>query len=176
MEGIEYEFAGLPLHVLLVHVVVVMTPAVGLALVLIAAWPAARRVLWVPVLLAAGALLPLGLVTVEAGKWLEQRVPSAPLIQTHTAQGEEIVPWLIWLLVVAVIIAAWGVAELIARRRSADEAPRGLGRGAVVAASAVLAIGALVVAAGSTWTLVRIGESGSRAVWEGSFSDEPLER
>jgi hypothetical protein len=40
----------------------------------------------------------------------------------------------------------------------------------------VLALAALVVSAGSTWTLVRIGESGSRAVWEGSFSDEPLER
>jgi hypothetical protein len=177
MEGFDYEFAGLPLHVLLVHVVVVMTPAVGLALVVIGAWPAARRVLWVPVLLAAAALLPLGLLTVEAGKWLEQRVPPAPLIQTHTAQGEDIVPWLVWLLVVAAVIAGWAVAELIARRRrSTDDGRRGLGRGAVVAASAVLVIAALAVSAGSTWTLVRIGESGSRAVWEGSFSDEPLER
>lgn len=177
MEGVDYEFAGLPLHVLLVHVVVVMTPAVGLALVVLAAWPAARRVLWVPVLLAAVALLPLGLVTVEAGKWLEQRVPPAPLIQTHTAQGEDIVPWLVWLLVVAVLVAAWAVAELIARRRRrTDDERGGLPRGAVVAASAVLTIAALLVAAGSTWTLVRIGESGSRAVWEGSFSDEPLER
>jgi hypothetical protein len=32
------------------------------------------------------------------------------------------------------------------------------------------------VAAVTTWTIVQIGESGSRAVWEGSFSDEPLER
>lgn len=176
MEGIEYEFAGLPLHVLLVHVIVVMTPAVGLALVVVAAWPAARRALWIPVLVAAGALLPLGLVTVEAGKWLEQRVPPAPLIQTHTAQGEDIVPWLVWLLVVAALIAVWAVAELVARRRSTDGGRRGLGRGPVLAASAVLAIGALVVTAGSTWTLVRIGESGTRAVWEGSFSDEPLER
>lgn len=176
MEIVDYEFAGLPLHVLLVHVVIVMAPAVGFALIVIAVWPAARRVLWLPVLLGAGALLPLGLVTVEAGKWLEQRVPPAPLIQTHTAQGEDIVPWLVWLLVVAVVIAAWAVAELIARRRTTDDERRGIGRGAVVAASAVLTIGALVVAIGSTWTIVRIGESGSRAVWEGSFSDEPLER
>lgn len=180
MEGVDYTFAGLPLHVLLVHVVVVMTPAVGLALVVIAAWPAARRVLWVPVLLAAAALLPVGLVTIEAGKWLEQRVPPAPLIQAHTAQGEDILPWLVGLLVVAVLAAAWAVAELVARRRpfrdGADPSRAGLPRGAVLAASVLLALAAVAISIGSTWTLVQIGESGTRAVWEGSFSDEPLER
>ena len=182
MDGLDYTFAGLPLHVLLVHVVVVMTPAVGLALVVIAVWPAARRVLWIPVLLAAAVLLPIGLATIEAGKWLEQRVPPAPLIQTHTAQGEDIQPWLIALLVVAVLVAAWAVVELVARRRAAERASagegsrRGLGRGVVIAASAVLAIAAIGVTVGSTLTLVSIGESGTRAVWEGSFSDEPLER
>ena len=40
----------------------------------------------------------------------------------------------------------------------------------------MLTLAALAVTAGSIWTIVQIGESGSRAVWEGSFSDEPLER
>ncbi len=113
----DYTFAGLPLHVLLVHAVLVLTPLVGLALVVIAAWPAARRVLWLPVLIAAAVLLPLGLITIEAGKWLEVRVPPAPLIQEHTAKGEDIVPWLIALLVVAALVSAWAVIELVARRR-----------------------------------------------------------
>jgi hypothetical protein len=39
----------------------------------------------------------------------------------------------------------------------------------------LLIVAAVGVGAGSVWTIVRIGESGSRAVWEGSFSDEPLE-
>jgi hypothetical protein len=172
----DYSFAGLPLHVLLVHAVIVLTPLVALALVLIAAWPAARRVLWLPVLVAAALLLPLGLVTIEAGKWLEQRVPPAPLIQEHTAQGEDIVPWLIALLAAAGVIAAWGVVELVAARRFAGSAPVRPGRAVRVSVGIVLTLGAIAVAAGSSWTLVQIGESGSRAVWEGSFSDEPLDR
>jgi hypothetical protein len=170
----DYTFAGLPLHVLLVHALLVLTPLIALALIVIAAWPAARRVLWVPVLIGGVLLLPLGLITIEAGKWLEARVPPAPLIQEHTAQGEDIVPWLITLLVLAVVIAAWAVVELVAGRRAPGGG--GIGRGIRIAVSVMLTIAALAVAAGSTWTLVRIGEAGSRAVWEGSFSDEPLER
>jgi hypothetical protein len=171
----DYTFAGLPLHVLLVHAVLVLTPLVALALIVIAAWPAARRALWVPVLASGVLLLPLGLITIEAGKWLEARVPPAPLIQEHTAQGEDIVPWLIALLVLAVVIAGWAVVELVAARR-ATSGSAGIGRGIRIAVSVVLTIAALAIAAGTTWTLVRIGETGSRAVWEGSFSDEPLER
>src|SRR5688572_14570971 len=84
MDGFDYTFAGLPLHVLLVHAVIVATPLVALALVFVSAWPAARRVLWLPVLIGAALLLPLGLVTIEAGKWLEQRVPPAPLDRKST--------------------------------------------------------------------------------------------
>lgn len=171
----DYTFAGLPLHVLLVHAVVVLTPLVALALVLIAVWPAARRILWLPVFIAAALLLPLGLITIEAGKWLEVRVPPAPLIQEHTALGEDIVPWLIALLVVAAVIAAWAVIELVAARRTSASEPARPGRGIRIGAGVVLTLGALAVGAGTTWTLVQIAEAGSRAVWEGSFSDDPLE-
>jgi hypothetical protein len=172
----DYTFAGLPLHVLLVHALIVLTPLVALALIVIAAWPAARRALWLPVLIASILLLPLGLFTIEAGKWLEVRVPPAPLIQEHTAQGEDIVPWLVALLVLGVAVAAWAVVELVRARRATGEGRVGLGRGIRVGVSVVLTIAAIAVAAGTTWTIVRIGEAGSRAVWEGSFSDEPLDR
>ncbi|HET8780036.1 MAG TPA: hypothetical protein VFM66_08190 [Agromyces sp.] len=172
----DYTFAGLPLHVLLVHGLIVLTPLVALALIVIAAWPAARRTLWVPVLIASIVLLPLGLITIEAGKWLEVRVPPAPLIQEHTAQGEDIVPWLIAMLVLGVAVAAWAVVELVTMRRANSQGRAGPGRGIRVGVSVVLTIAAIAVAVGSTWTIVRIGEAGSRAVWEGSFSDEPIER
>ena len=172
----DYTFAGLPLHVLLVHALIVLTPLVALALIVIAAWPAARRALWLPVLIASIVLLPLGLITIDAGKWLEVRVPPAPLIQEHTAQGEDIVPWLVALLVLGVAVAAWAVVELVTTRRATGQGRDGLGRGIRIGVSVVLTIAAIAVAAGTTWTLVRIGEAGSRAVWEGSFSDEPLDR
>jgi len=105
-------------------------------------------------------------------------VPEAPLIQEHTAKGEGIVPWLIAILVVAVLVSAWAVIELIARRRAGTDGgePQRPGRGIRIAVGVVLTLASLAVAAGTTWTIVQIGESGSRAVWEGSFSDEPLER
>ncbi|MCD1570051.1 DUF2231 domain-containing protein [Agromyces mediolanus] len=165
MTHVDYEIAGLPLHVLLVHAVVVLTPLCALLLVVLASWPRARRTLWLPALIGTALLLPLGLVTIEAGKWLEVRVPPAPLIQDHTARGESIVPWLVGLLVVAVAVSAWALLE----RR-----PRG--RGASVAASLVLIVASLAVGTGTVVTLVAIGESGSRAVWEGGFSGTPLER
>lgn len=172
----EYTFADLPMHVLLVHAVIVLTPLLGLLLLVLAAWPAARRVLWLPALIGAAVLLPLGLFTIEAGKWLEVRVPPAPLIQEHTAKGEDIVPWLVALLVLAALIAAWAVIERASARRAAgsQEPPRP-GRGVKIVVGSVLSLAALAIAAGSMWTIVQIGESGSRAVWEGSFSDEPIE-
>ena len=172
----DYEVVGLPAHVLLVHAVIVLTPLLGVLLVVIAAWPAARRVLWLPALIGAAVLLPLGLVTIEAGKWLEVRVPPAPLIQEHTAMGEDIVPWLIALLVLAAVIAVWAIVERTAAGRAAATDGRGLNRVVRVVVGVVLTLAALAITVGSTWTIVRIGEAGSRAVWEGSFSDVPLER
>ncbi|MGW4930777.1 hypothetical protein ACWEOH_16685 [Agromyces sp. NPDC004153] len=172
----DYIVDDLPLHVLLVHAVIVLVPLVGLALIVIAAWPAARRVLWLPVLIAAVLLVPLGLVTIEAGKWLQARVPAAPLIEAHTSIGESIVPWLWALLGVSVLVSAWAVIELLAARRSTSTEERRPARGLRVAVNAVLTVAALAVTAGAGWTVFQIGESGSRAVWEGSFSDEPLEQ
>ena len=172
----DYIFADLPLHVLLVHAVIILVPLVSLALVVIAAWPAARRVLWIPVLIATIAVVPLGLITMEAGKWLEVRVPAAPLIQAHPALGPTIEPWLWALLAVAVLVAAWAVVELVVARRAASAGRASLGRGIRITAGLLLTLGALAIAAGSTWAVVQVAESGSRAVWEGSFSDEPLER
>ncbi|TYL50702.1 DUF2231 domain-containing protein [Agromyces mariniharenae] len=172
----DYIVDDLPLHVLLVHAVIVLVPLVGLALIVIAAWPAARRVLWLPVLIAAVLLVPLGLVTIEAGKWLQARVPAAPLIEAHTSIGESIVPWLWALLGVAVLVSAWAVIELLAARRSTGTEERRPSRGLRIAVNSVLTVAALAVTAGAGWTVFQIGESGSRAVWEGSFSDEPLEQ
>ncbi len=151
----EYEFAGLPLHVLLVHAVIVLVPLLALLLVVIAAWRAARRVLWLPALIGAAVLLPLGLVTIEAGEWLEERVPQTPLIQAHTDIGESIVPWLVALLVLAAVIAAWAVFEMVSARRAGDGEPQRPGRGVRIAVGAVLTLAALGVAIGSTWTSCR---------------------
>ena len=180
---LDFQFAGLPLHVLLVHVMIVGVPLLAVLLVVLCAWPAARRVLWLPVLLGALLLLGVMYLTIEAGKWLQARVPEAPLIEAHTAQGEDIIWWAIGLATIAASVGALAIVENRERRGRTDPevaANRGMtvppprrrpGRVAVVA---LLLIAALGVGAGAVWTIVQIGESGTRAVWEGSFSDQPL--
>lgn len=177
----DFQVAGLPLHVLLVHVVVVGIPLLAVLLVVLAAWPAARRALWLPSLLGALVLLGLTFVTIRAGEWLQERVPETPLIEAHTDQGEDIVPWMIGLVAIAALVAALAVVELVQRRRavaaetpSTDAAaPRPATARLVVAA--LLTVAAVGVGVGATWTVIRIGEAGSRAVWEGSFSETPLD-
>jgi hypothetical protein len=162
------EVSGLPLHILLVHGVVVLIPLAALVVALTALWPAARRRLGVvsPILaVVAFAFVP---VTIAAGNWLQERLPSAPLIEEHAALGPMMLPWSIALALVAIVGYLWHrVGRRIAARWSG---------GARRAITIGLAILSLVVAVGATAAVVVVGESGSRAVWEGSYSGEPLER
>ncbi|GAA1061227.1 hypothetical protein [Agromyces bracchium] len=182
-ELFDFQVAGLPMHVLLVHVVVVGIPLLSVLLVVLAAWPAARRVLWIPTLVGAVALLGLTWLTVEAGKWLVERVPETPLIEAHADQGEDILPWVIALAVVAALIGALALVERAAARRVTDAevaAARGVSTPARrsparVAIAILLLVATIGVGVGAVWTTVRIGEAGSRAVWEGSFSDDPID-
>ncbi|BDZ56237.1 hypothetical protein [Agromyces marinus] len=164
---LDFQVAGLPAHVLLVHAVVIGVPVFALLLILIAAWPAARRVLWLPALIGSILLLGLVLVTVSAGEWLADRVPETPLIEAHTDQGDDLTPWIVGMVAVAAFI---GVVALLARRQGP-----GRRRPAVAVLAALSIVAAVVVGVGSVWTVVLIGEAGSRAVWEGSFSEDPLE-
>ena len=164
--AVDYVVNGLPLHVLIVHVVVVLVPVVAVTVLLAACWPAARR--WLGVIPPLGALALLGLVpiTTAAGQWLQARVGEAPLIQTHAALGVTLYPWVIALAVVAV--AQWLWFRLGAPRT----APTARVLRRVV--GVVFIVAALIVATGSIVTVVQIGESGARALWDGSFSDVPL--
>jgi hypothetical protein len=155
------QLAGLPLHPLLVHAVVVLTPLVVLALLLAQVWPAARRRLGVVTPLGALAVLVLVPVTVQAGRELAAVVGPVPGVATHQAYGEQLLPWVIGLFVVAV--AQWGWFRWGEPRYRLPDSPTTLRR----AVWWVLAVASVVVAAGTTWLLVLTGDSGSRAVWGG---------
>ena len=201
----DFQIAGLPAHILLVHVVVVGIPLLAVLLVVIAAWPAARRVMWLPTVIGAFVLLGLTYLTIESGEWLEHRVAETPLVEAHTEQGKDIEPWLIGLVVIAVLIAALAIFERMQARRAMAEtasappngtasidpagtapAVTGTATATAVAApprartvrtivSVLLTIAAVVVGAGATWSIIQIGDAGARAVWQGSYSDSPTE-
>src|SRR5690606_37393735 len=63
LAGNGFTIAGLPLHPLLVHAVVILVPLTALALVLGSLWPAARRRLGIVTPLAAALLVVLVPIT-----------------------------------------------------------------------------------------------------------------
>lgn len=184
------EINGLPAHVLLVHVVVVMVPLAALALLLSVAWPAARRRLGVVTPLLALVALVAVPVTTHAGEWLQRRIPSSPLIAKHAALGDQLLPWVAGLFVVALAHWVWSRS---AGRHAVDPGPAGAGSGTSTpgatsgggtavaertsvrterrspVVTAVFAVLALVVAVGSVWMVYRIGDSGAQAIWSGTL-------
>lgn len=176
---------GLPAHILLVHVVVVLVPLAALLLVVAALWPAARRRLALPAAVVSVIALISVPLTTEAGEWLEHRLPSSALLRTHTELGDSMLPWAIGLALVALLVLA---RELLARRSARVSTDAG-GPGAATAvhlrraaapggaaAAAALAVLAVVVSVGAVYTVYEVGDSGARAAWEGKFSAAPLPR
>lgn len=171
------EVGGLPAHILIVHFVIVMVPLAALLTVLSAVWPAARRKLGFLAPLAALAALISVPVATHAGEWLEERVARTPLVERHTELGDTLLPWAIGLFAVAA--AQWAYYRFAAPESARTETAGTTVRGDAGAAggplliSVVIAVLAVVVSVGSVVQVYRIGESGSKAVWSGSFSEEP---
>jgi hypothetical protein len=166
----DFEFNGLPLHVLLVHFVVIVVPVAALCTVLAAAWPAARRRLGIvtPVI-ALGALISVP-ITTEAGQWLQARVGHTELVAAHAALGTTLLPWAVATFLVAAIQWFWFRFVTATEARFASRVP---GKSARLVITLVLAAAVAVLAVGSVLTVVQIGESGVRAIWTGSFTQNP---
>jgi uncharacterized membrane protein len=145
--------SGLPAHVLLVHGVVVLVPLTALLEILCALWPAARRNLVWLVLALATVTAVLTPITANAGGWLyDQQHTHRDILNTHAERGATMIYFSIALLVVAVIVAVVHWREV-----------RATAPGLVV--TVVVAVIAIVVGVGSIVQVVRIGDSGARAVW-----------
>lgn len=156
---------GLPLHILLVHGVIVFIPLAALMVLVSAVWPAARRKLgFLTPLVALIALIMTPLAT-NAGEWLYERVyVITPAIQEHAVLGDTMLWYSIGLFVAALLV--WGVPLLLTRRSNEPPAPW---------IGVVVAVVAIALAAVSVVQVVRVGEAGSKAVWApGTFCQEPV--
>jgi hypothetical protein len=179
MSILPHEVSGLPAHILLVHLTVVVLPTAAAATVASAAWPTARRRLGIVTPLLALVALIFVPITVNAGQWLYDRVNHTPLIEKHQSLGHSLLPWAIGVFAVAVIEYAWfwyvtpapdSPERGVVGHRGGTGARNGVGPVVTVVATVL----ALVVGAGAVVQVYRIGESGSRAVWQGSFSEKPI--
>jgi hypothetical protein len=166
----DYEFNGLPLHVLLVHFVVIVVPVAALCTLLTAAWPAARRRLGIVTpIVALGALVAVP-ITQAAGEWLLLRVARTDLVAAHVALGRTLLPWAIAIFAGATVQWFWFRFIAAPNARFASWIP---GRAARLVITIVLAVAVLAIAVGAVVTVVQIGESGTRAIWTGNFTQNP---
>lgn len=159
---------GLPAHVLLVHAVVVLLPLSALLLVLTALWPAIRRRLAGPNAILSVLVVALVPLTTSAGEWLESRVPPTAALHSHTELGDSAIFYALPIAALALVV--WW------RDR---ESRAGDGRRTFLAPLSTLVTGivaalALVVGAAGVYGIYRIGDSGARAAWSSSATqDQP---
>ncbi|MCX6499222.1 MAG: hypothetical protein NTU93_10535 [Arthrobacter sp.] len=107
--------AGLPAHILLVHAVVVLGPIAGLAAIVYAVAARWRRYLAWSLGVLALVLVPISLVTAQAGEQLQQARPATAMVRAHAQQGDvlKFVSVIFFVVVAAMIVATF---EPIGRR------------------------------------------------------------
>lgn len=148
-------FAGLPLHPLAVHFVVVVVPVAALVGIAVTLWPRARTYLgWFPPLLALIALISVPIAS-TAGEALEHSLAPSSAIEHHASYGDAVI------LAVGPLFGALAMQWLLGLPRVAamgdDPRLRGLRWFAALAVIAA-AIASIVM-------VVLAGDSGARAVW-----------
>ena len=145
---------GLPVHILVVHAVVVLVPLCAVAVVVMVfsrLWR--ERLRWPLLILLTGALAST-YVAKQTGQWLQQKLAARGVtnadITNHVNYGNKAI-WfvlLFWLVVV-------GWLYLDARRPPVETATR------------VLGVVSVVVAVAATGWIVVTGHLGANAVWKG---------
>jgi hypothetical protein len=148
---------GLPAHVFLVHIPVVLIPLGALGAVLML-WPRLRQTIgwWV-----CGILVVAGIATqlaIDSGQSLREYVRESALVRDHTRIGENIRPWLLFLF-----LALVGVMII---DRTLQRRPETPSRDPLRIVGIGLSALSIVFAAFSVYWIYRIGHSGSKAVWQ----------
>jgi uncharacterized membrane protein len=154
------EIGGLPLHVLVVHGAVVLTPLAALVTIVFAVFPQWRWLSrWPAALSAAVALGSVLLAKFSGDSFLRSRPELGPLVEVHKQRGD----WLMWATIVFFLVTALAVWTL----SSTTPLPSGKGarhsRG--TAADRVVPILVVLSAVTVLVLVVMTGDAGARAVW-----------
>ncbi|MFC4944941.1 DUF2231 domain-containing protein [Pseudonocardia sp. GCM10023141] len=161
----------LPLHVLVVHAVVVLVPLAVLGAVTVAVWPAARRRYgWLVVAVTAVATVAIPVAT-SSGEGLEHRLPRTALLEAHTRLGDDLLVFVAGLLVALTAFVVLHHRATVVGRRIQPADHGGPGTAARTAAgpprvlAGVLAAVTVALAVVAAVQVYRIGDSGARAAW-----------
>jgi len=154
------EIAGLPLHPLVVHAAVVLTPLAALLVVVFAVrtpWRWLTR--WPAALATVGALGAVFAAKITGTSFLHDRPELAPLVRTHQHRANVLFLLMIGFTVLT-LVGAWslgGDSALASGRGARDSRVAVLDR----VMPALLVLGAVLVL---VW-VVLTGDAGARAVW-----------
>lgn len=104
-----FEIGGLPAHILLIHAVVVLAPIAGLGAIAYAVVPRWRSYLAWPLGALSLALVPVSLLTAQAGEQLQEARPASALVHEHAQQGDVLkaVSVLFFLVVAAMLVVSF---------------------------------------------------------------------
>lgn len=167
---------GLPTHVLLQHVVVVLLPIAAAAALLVALWAWYRHHLGIATLVATFLVTLFVPLTTQSGESLAARLPGSPVIAAHVAAGDRVqwVAALFGICLFAVVALdlrrrasatedlapaeAWVSRRVPARWR--DEAPTWTSPALTIARVLLVVVAVAVVA-----VVIQAGHSGANAVW-----------
>lgn len=155
------EIAGLPAHILLIHGVVVLSPLAGIAAIVYGVWRAAREYLVWPLGVLSLALVPLTLITAQAGEQLEKTRPASQLLHEHVEQGD-----LLKYLAVAFFVVMSAMLAVTHEPFARRLGTIGRLQDNRAVRIAVLTVGALAGAA-LIYQSIITGHSGAASVWAG---------
>lgn len=154
------EIAGLPLHPLVVHAAVVLTPLAALSAVVFGVVPKWRYLTrWPTALLAVGSLVVVWVARVSGRSLLTSRPELAPLVRTHQARGNQL-SLLMILFAVVVVVAAWSLGG-----RSGLVSGAGARESRVAALERVLPVLVVVASVAVLVSVALTGDAGARALW-----------
>lgn len=148
--------AGLPLHPLVVHFVVIAVPVTALVGIVVSLWPRARTYLgWFPPLLALVALIAVPIAS-SAGEALKATMRSTAAVERHAELGDIVILGVGPLF--GLMALQWLLHPFVYGRIPLSDdvlvwVRRGTGAAVIVAALA------------SIWLVVLAGDTGARAVW-----------
>jgi len=159
------DIAGLPAHILLIHGVVVLAPLAGLGAMVFALVRRSRRYLAWPLGVLALLLVPLSVLTAEAGEQLEKARPVTKLVQEHAEQGS----FLRYVTALFLMVVAAQIAAAFPAIPARIPALRGL-RGLLETRWLLPATSVLGVLAGLflVYQSIATGHSGAASVWAAS--------
>ena len=154
------EIGGLPLHPLVVHAAVVLTPLAVLAVIAFAVRPAARWLTrWPAMLLTLAAFASVWVARLSGNALVDSRPELERLVQDHSQRGE-LLSLVVTGLLLVTALGAWslgGPSPLVSGRGAVESKVPALDR--------VLPWVLVLAAVGSLVVVVLAGDSGSRAVW-----------